>query len=103
MKDVRIKTYYFFKWCQYLEQVRLVKELKMREVQNQKISMNFHKSGMKFNYFNAWKKVYKKHKTERERIKAIEKMSRERILRKNLEIIQEVSGKIIIILSNHSF
>lgn len=45
----------------------MLKELKLREVENQKISANFNKYGLKFSYFTAWKKVYKKNKIERER------------------------------------
>jgi hypothetical protein len=68
---VKTKTYFFFKWCQYVEHCKELKKMKQREVENQKISLSFNKYGTKSNYFNAWKIIYKKNKVEKERVKRI--------------------------------
>lgn len=64
-------TYYFFKWCQYAQYSRTLRELKKKSIENEKISQSFNKYGAKSNCFNGWKILYKKAKLERERAKQI--------------------------------
>jgi len=55
-----MKTKCFFKWCQYIEQVRFIKSEKNREVENLKKSKMFNNYTGKFQYFTAWKHHCKK-------------------------------------------
>lgn len=70
-----------------------MRQLKNREVENQKISLSFNKYGLKFNYFTAWKKLYKKYKIQREKAKIISNKYKNSLMKKCMSVVLEISCK----------
>ena len=64
---MKVKTKYFFKWCKFIEERKVIKVLKNKEVEDLKKSKVFHQYSLKFQAYMEWKQHVKRIKVNRER------------------------------------
>jgi hypothetical protein len=65
IQDVKMKTKYFFKWCKFIEEKRVIKMLKNKEIEDLKKAKTFHQYSIKFNSFMEWKQYIRRLRSTR--------------------------------------
>ncbi len=97
VKDIKLKTLYFFKWCKFIEYGKSIKKLRLKEIDDLRKSLTFNMYAVKFSYFHNWRRQARQNASNRQKFNQIQKTSQRDLFRNTVNSFYSLFGTFLII------